>query len=107
MMLLLRYWCFTCLIWNTGTAQKNTVSLDISFHLNLRRTLFSRPLRRAAAQPQPSPRYVCALVTVMHQRQRLSTTGQEISDLVCSSMFAASDFLPLNSIAWGFLKRGM
>lgn len=81
------------------------VSLGTTIHLNLRSSFFSRPPRRSAAQPLPSRRCGCALVAAVHQGWWVSTTRQVISDLVCSSAFIASKFLPFNSTVWCFPRR--
>lgn len=94
--------------WRTQAFHRTIVlSLGITIHLNLRSSFFSRPPRRSAARPLPSPRCSCALMAAVHQGWWVSTMGQAISDLVCSSVFIiASEFLPLNHTAWGFPKGG-
>lgn len=123
-MSLLRYECFICIVWKEccfrflwvpvlpvlwrmwAFHRMIIVSLGITTHLNLRSSFFSRSLRRSAAQPLPSPRCGCALMADVPQGWWVLTMRQAISDLISSSVFIASEFLPLNSTAWGFPKGG-
>lgn len=101
--------CASSSMFSSGRTQVShrmiTVSLGITIHLNLRSSFFSRAPRRSAAQPLPSPRCGCALVAAVHQGWCISTARQDISDLVCSYVFIASKFLPLNSTIWDFPKE--
>lgn len=56
--------------------------------------------------PRHHPSVACVVPAVVDQKWHGSTRWQAISDLVCSNMFIACKFWPINCTTWGCLRRG-